>query len=343
MNPVSPDISLRALTDDDADKMSALLNHAFRASPYSGAYTPERTHNHLLQDIPITVVPMAWHSYTLIGAWRAGELVGLIDAATGIPPTEQQTVNPSENATLPVVADNDSLAGLLRMLILPAREDLLDTVAQNLFQQAEIFWRDAGVTQVFAFRLGTGYPLFQAGAGVLPGAWSEHFRLLTTNGYQLEQRHRALVRSADEFVEEVYPTASISLVSQAMSDGWEIILYHRRIQRIAYMRIFSDYLIPNILTPNAQPSPEPNLTDAQSIHSEGIPIAAIVQLHVSSEWRGNDLGKLLVRRALNDANHRGIREVLVYLSQNQYVAWSLLTKQGFQELGYNGYSFVKLL
>lgn len=338
MIPVSPDITLRPLRDDDADKIAHLLNRAIMEAPYSGIYTAEIVRAQLRREMPDTIAQVKWHRTLRIGAWRAGKLIGLLDAGTGIPPDEENEPALVENRVIPNELDDRPFYGLLRMLILPEREDLLDGVAHQLLQRAETFWQEAGVEKAYAFKVGVGYRLFQAGSGVLPGTWSEQFRLLTSNGYQLEQRYRALVRSVDRFVEEVFPTANISLASHILDDGWETILYHRRIQRIAYMRVFTADLVSNGQL-HMQSQGDEDLLSQGDIMT----VAVMTQLHISSEWRENDLGRLLVRRLINDAYHRGFQEVVVYLSQSQHVAWSLLVQQGFQELSYNGYSFVKTL
>lgn len=333
MIPLAPEISIRTLTQPDASALAPLLNRTLNRAPFSMEYNPTTLVAHLMDEVPFSVGAVVWHTYLLIGAWRAGELIGFMDAATGIPPAEKLNVDIRENRSISPGVDIEANSGLLRMFILPEREALVATVAAQLFQRAEEFWLNARVQDVYAFKMGTGYPFFQAGAGVLPGDWSDHFRFLTEHGYRLEQRYRVLRLTLTNYCEEIYPDVGISLAMKSLPCGWEAILYHRRIQRIGYMRIFGETLFPEAKAADGSASTEP----------AAVPIATIAELYVNAEWRGKGLGKLLMRRAINDAYHRGFQSIIVYLNQSQHVAWSMFTQQGFQELSFNGYSFVKTL
>jgi GNAT superfamily N-acetyltransferase len=69
-----------------------------------------------------------------------------------------------------------------------------------------------------------------------------------------------------------------------------------------------------------------------------LPIARVVDLTVDPGWRHRDIGKWLLRRAINDATHQGDVQMIVHLSQHRHAALNLLIQQGFQELNYRGYS-----
>jgi GNAT superfamily N-acetyltransferase len=69
-----------------------------------------------------------------------------------------------------------------------------------------------------------------------------------------------------------------------------------------------------------------------------MPVARLVDLYVDPNWRLKDIGKWLLRRAINDATHQGDVQMIVHLAQQHHAALNLLVQQGFQELNYRGYT-----
>lgn len=153
--PVIPDIQVRILERDDASALEEFLNPLLLQLPYSRGFDSQTIIEQVLQPEPDTVYSVRWQQHRPLGAWRAGQLVGFIDAAIGFD---------RDNLTRP---DYEPLA-ILRFLALPERKDLIEPVANKLLCEAERFWQMANVQEICAFHLSTGYPAFQAGAGILP-------------------------------------------------------------------------------------------------------------------------------------------------------------------------------
>lgn len=348
MIPIAPEISTRIINPADTDFLADLLVESARSIPYSRPYDGNELRRYLFDG---SKSEDDSESRICMGAWRAGRMIGYIDASVGNLDSEFEffaAINPVANITLPGAQDQYlPPSGLLRLLILPEEPDMAEEVAHHLIEQAEQFWQGAGVKSVRAFRLGSGYPHLQAGAGILPGDWSNHFRLLTVAGYKLEQRYRTLMKPLSDYMVEIYPQLSISLETRELENGWESALYHRRLHRIGVVRLVGAELIPGWTEEDTVPKSGEQMQQSPShanvAKDQAVPVATISNLQIDTEWRGQDLGKLLLRRAINDARHRGYRQMLVYLRQPQHVGWSLLTQQGFEELSFRGYSFLKAL
>ncbi len=192
MIPIKPELSTRPLRQVDHPAAAQLVSHVMGRAPYSLALDTERFEREVTAPEPPTVYPVRWQRHLQIGAWRAGQLVGLIDLAAGLD---------SDSLDLP---DYQPI-GLIRFLALPEREELVNDVSHLLFERANQFWKAAGVGYVKAFHISTGYPSFQAGAGVLPGDWDEHVRVLTTAGFQFQRRYYCLHRALSTPLEESVP------------------------------------------------------------------------------------------------------------------------------------------
>lgn len=285
-----------------------LLNGALEKAIYSIPFTHESLQAQVFGDSPPSVYPVRWQRHRRIGAWRARQLVGFLDAAVGLD---------TDNAEIP---DYQPL-GLIRFLLLPQRADLIDDVAHGLLDAALQFWRGAGVGVVKAFHLSTGYPNFQIGAGFLPGDWADHVRVLTADGYRLVDRSYCLRRSLRQPVEEVTPLAGLSLVLRGQRQDRVYELF-RRSDRIGSARVIA--MLPDAAEPIVQ-------------------ISRLVNLYVDSQWRGQDIGKWLLRRLINDLTIQGCGQMVAFLDYSQHVAINLLNQQGFEELSYRGYSLEKVL
>jgi ribosomal protein S18 acetylase RimI-like enzyme len=309
MIPVGPTISIRSLSEADSTHLASLIGEAIGSTPYSTSMDEEAVRREIFVPNPPTVYPIRWQRHLHLGAWRAGQLVGFVDAAVGL--------------------DRDSLDlpdyhphGLIRFLALPQRADLIDEVVDALFARLQVFWRNAGVGYVKAFHISTGYPSFQAGAGLLPGDWPEHFRVLTMSGFKLYERYYCLYRVLDHTIEEVVPLAQLSMVQRQLDAEREYNIYYRRTDWIGRARV---------VRVKAQ-------TDSGPLY-----IAYMTDLQIEEGWRRQSLGRLLLRRLINDATLQGYHQMVVHLAHQQYMAQNLLVQHGFQELNYRGYSLDKAL
>lgn len=335
MIPFSPDIIVREVHSSDSAALAHLLNHATSSIDHCRAYDAESVQSDILHDtIREPDDAKEWQSRECVGAWQAGKLIGFLESAVCNAIEDSPTVGLQVAGVLP---QQPSLAanycGLIRTLILPNDPELATIVKRILLDPLEERWRDGGIQSLYAFAPNTGYPYIQAGIGTLPAQWREHFRLLTESGYQLGQRYRAMKRPLDDFVEEIYPTIAASIETRDTATGWECHLYHRRINHIGTIRATGISLDPEPMPANTPRTQSEKLT----------PLAIVNELHIDSEWQGQNLGKFLLRRAINDGRHRGYKEMLMYLRQDYHRGWSLLAQQGFQELDYRGYTFQKNL
>lgn len=330
MIPVPPDITTRRIEAEDVEALQEFLNGCIHALPYSAPFSIQAVNQQIFVRNPSSMYPVRWQNHYRFCAWRAGKIVGFADAATGLD---------SGNLDRP---DHQPI-GLLRFLALPiGRADLVDAVAAALLQAAEKFWLDMGTRYIRAFDLSTGYPNVQGGAGMLPGEWSEHFRLMTVANYTLVHRYQAFARQLDDLIEESYPSEElISLQPRGSTTSRQYQIFHRRTEQIGSASIVGAVLenAATIDQPDGQ-----NLAAKSTVESSlPVRVAVLTSIHVESKWRSKDLGRLMLRRAINDAIMLGYKQMLVYLPQGQNVAWGLLVRHGFKELDYRGYVFEKTL
>lgn len=308
MMPVTPDLIVRPLAQQDAPALQTLLNPLLVAEDYSHPMNVEAVLAQILRHHPHTTFSTRLQQNQCLGAWRARQLVGAIDVAVGF-----------DNETLDLP---DYLpTGLLRFLILPERTDLIDEVASVLLDRAEEFWRGAGVGHVKAFHISTGYPFFQAGAGILPGDWDEHVRILTGHGFQFTDRYYRVRRVLDEPVEEYVSFAEVSLVYRGTIDDRRYEIY-RRSERLGSARLVGVTLADD---------------------GDEYEIGLVASLFVDPHWRQRDFGKWLLSRMINDGVLQRYRELVAYVSMGQGPAMNLFTQLGFEEQHYRGYVLEKTL
>ena len=326
MIPFEPTLAVRELTLDDAPALMALLNPTLVRNPYSTSFDLNAIEAQIFDPGPHTIYATRWQQQRRLGSWRAGELLGFLDCAIGFD---------SEHLDLP---DYEPL-GLIRFMALPERRDLIDPVVGELLNAAENFWRMAGITRVRAFHISTGYPVFQAGAGVLPGDWRDHFRLFTENGYTMVQRYQAMTRALTEPIEETTPIRDLSLTLRGDLNDRIYEMYHRRVDKVGSARL-SSAVVNEIVSPTA-----PSAIDAleKTVAERRVPVAHLTDLRIEPEWRGRDIGKLLLRRIINDATIQAFEQLLVYLPQGSNIGWSLFAQQGFADTHYRGYTLEKSL
>ncbi len=309
MIPVMPSLSVRPMDESDAPDLVTLLGGLIAGAPYSSTVDESVLHRQVLAADPPTLFPIRFQQHLHLGVWRAGQLVGFLDTAVGLD---------SDNLDLP---DYQPL-GLIRFLALPARQDLVDDVANALFDAAQDFWQKTGIGFVKAFHISTGYPCFQAGAGVLPGDWAEHVRVLTTAGFRFSERFYCLYRALNEPVEEVIPIADLSLVYRGERVDRSYHIYYRRTDWVGSGRVVG-----------------------VAAHKQGEPlsIAYLANLAIEPRWRQQNIGTWLLRRLINDATVQGYAQMVTHIAHRHNAAVNLLTQQGFLELNYRGYTLDKVL
>ncbi len=335
MQPITPDITTREIAMSDAPALATLLNKATSDLMYCRAYDAESVRADILNESNILPEVYAeWHSRLCIGAWQAGTLIGFVDTAVVRIAEGTIAVGSVNTGMLPQQSSPyDRYCGLIRSLILPKNPDLATDVQRLLLEPIEERWQTGGLERIDAFIPSLGYRRIQAGSGILPGEWREHFRLLTASGFQLEHRYRVMCLELEEFVEEVYPLISISLETHETEQGWTSRLYHRRVSPIGTITMIGGNLSPHS-TQNEKP---------RHANDELIPVATIHSLQVDDEWKESNLERLLLRRAINDCRHQNYQQMLMYLRHDRHEEWSLLAQHRFQELDYRGYTFQKHL
>lgn len=309
MLPFAPSLLVRPLAPEEWEPAGVAVNQLLLSAPYSAAMDEATLRQQLFGEAPPTLLPTSWQRRQLLSAWRAGELVAVLDAGAG--------------------SDSDNLrtgdmqpVGLLRCLVLPERKDLLNPAAAALLAAAAAFWRSCGVGFVKAYHFSTGYPTMQAGAGLLPGEWSDQVRLLTEDGFRFADRYYLLVRRLDLLLEETVPQGGLSLAMRGPVDDRRYQVFFRRTELIAESRLL-----------------QRPLQSADTIQ----PFGYIAYWNVDERWRNQKLGRWLLRRMINDATQQGLKELAVHLQPHEAAAMNLLAQHGFIELNYRGYSFEKEL
>jgi GNAT superfamily N-acetyltransferase len=304
MNAGAPLITVQPLDNTSGGTLARLIGPRIAAAPYSSIVNAEQMRREILSEPPPSHYPVRWQHHRRLGAWRAGQLVGFLDAAVGLD---------SESADVPDYHPN----GLIRFLALPDRREWVTPVAEALFDAAQRFWQETGVAYVKAFHISTGYPSFQAGAGILPSDWGDLIRVLTGVGFLFCTRYYCYARRLVEPLEEVVPFADLSLVYRGDWTNRRYEIYYRRVEMVAQARVVR-----------------------LSIQGDDglMPIARLVDLYVDPNWRLKDIGKWLLRRIINDATHQGDVQMIVHLAQQHHAALNLLIQQNFQELNYRGYT-----
>lgn len=309
MLPFAPSLAVRPFTPAEWEAAGTMINRLVLHAPYSAALDETALHEQLFGEAPPTVWPVRWQRRQLLGAWRTGELIGLLDAAAGL-----DSESPQQPDYHPI--------GLLRFLALPERKDLANSAAAALLAAATDFWRSCGAGFVKAYHLSTGYPSFQAGAGLLPGDWADQVRLLTEHGFRFVERYYLLSRTSGPLLEETVPQGGLSLAFRGGVEDRRYQVFFRRTELIAEARLLQRHM--------------QGETGLQ-------PFGYIAQWHVDERWRNQKIGRWLLRRMVNDASQQGVGELVVHLQLQGAAAMNLLAQHGFIELNYRGYSFEKEL
>jgi hypothetical protein len=307
MMPFAPGLTVRPLAAEEGEAAAALVNQQLLRAPFSAPMDSAAVAEQLLGQSPPTMLPVRWQQHQLLGAWRAGDLLGVADIAAGL--------------------DSDSLdepdyrpLGLLRFLVLPPRTDLVAEAADALFAAAHQFWRTCGVGYVKAYHISTGYPCFQAGAGMLPGDWADQVRVLTERQFRFTKRYYLLTRPLDHMIEETVPQGGLSLAFRGDAADRRYQVFFRRTELIGEARM---------------------LQRCMQADTGLVPFSYIAYWHVDDRWHNQKVGRWLLRRMINDSTQLGVAEIAVHLPLYQSAAINLLAQHGFQELSYRGYSFEK--
>jgi GNAT superfamily N-acetyltransferase len=338
MIPVlSPSLLIRPLRIDETPLVGHAINSLLRNTPYSTPMEETELKDQLLHSQPPTLYQARWQRHLRLCAWRAGELEGFLDAATGF---DQESLDLPEYRPI----------GLLRFLVLPGKPELLQEVTTALLSAAEDFWRGAGIGYVKAFHMSTGYPSFQAGLGVLPSDWTAHIRVLTGADFRFCERFYCLRRALDQPLEEVTPLAQLSVVQRGKLNDRHYQVYRQTewiaAARITNLILTSTHLREQMRTGQAyaQMRAGEAYTEMRASEEERtVRVANLVDLRVAPEWRQKDIGKWLLRRVINDAIMQGYHQMLVHVPHRAHVAFNLFNQIGFQEENYRGYTLEKAL
>ena len=306
--PFAPELQIRPLQAEHHLALAgALVNHMMQRAPYSATMGDDALRLQLFDPQPPTLFPVRWQARQLLGAWRAGELLGLTDVGAGL--------EIMDNAAAQAV-------GLLRFMVLPERKELVAATAHDLLAAADHFWQSCRVGMVRAFSYFGGYPAMQAGAGLLPGDWSDQVQVLTANGYHFEERYYCLARPAGALLEEAVPQTALSLAFRGDDQDRRYQAFFRRTELIGEARL------------------------VQVVVAAGATMRTVGYLAewaVDARWHNQKVGRWLLRRIINDATQRGFAEVVVHVQLNRAPALNLLAQHGFIELNYRGYTFGKAL
>lgn len=306
MIPVLPALTVRTFEDQESEALVKLMNRQLQRALYSHSFEESV----LIQQLrhPSPCFEARWLKMHPLCAWRAGELIGFLDVATGFD---------EDHMDLP----DHQPCGMVRFAALAEREDLHSDTMRALFRAAETFWREQKASRVIAFARSIGYPQFQGGLGILPGDWSEIIRELTGNGYTFAQRFYLLQRALGHLVEEDVPQADLRLEYRRIHHEVRYHIYHRLVEHIAMARVID---VPN-----------PVSSAKQTLH--------LLDIAVNDAWRNRNIGKWLLRRIINDATLAGYREIIAFPTSRQAEALILFGQQGFIEQNYRGYSLEKEL
>jgi ribosomal protein S18 acetylase RimI-like enzyme len=302
-------LAVRPLEPADTPHLRSLLADTFLSAPYSKVMDGPAILRQILQHKPLVVHPVHWQHQVQLGAWLRDRLLGFVDISAGF------------DGSHPAGTDDALPVGLLRYLHLPGHSQAAEDVAAVLLKEAEWYWRKAGMQQVLAFAHGTGYPDFQVGVGLLPGNWDRQFRALTQAGYRLQDRYYCMRRPVQQPVMEVLPRAGLTFAQETV-DGEQHYQMFDGIEQVAFARILSIQV---------------------SVPADANPVAYLANLEVAPEWRGQSIGRWLLRRILNDVSLLRYREIALHVNHVAHTAISLFSQHGFTELNYRGYVFEKQL
>lgn len=305
MIPVLPALTVRPFESEDSETLLALVNAQLQRSSYSATFEPAVWVEHLHH--PQSCFAARWQQVRPLCAWRAGELVGFLEAATGFN---------SQNLTLP---DHQPM-GFLRFIALTARADIQNEILFVLLRAAEQFWLEQKAYQINAFAYNMGYPQFQGGMGALPGDWDAIVRALTSSGFAFSQRYYLLQRTLRFLLEEDVPMADLRLEYHRNRGELRYNVYRRLVEQVASARVI-------------------DITQAK----DSTRTLHLLELSVNEAWRNHNIGKWLLRRIINDATMATFSEIIAFPASNQSVALALLGQQGFVEQNYRGYTLQKEL
>lgn len=310
MLPFAPTLFVRPLTPADSEAATPIVNRLLARSIYSRTLTPAEVQALFFDAATPSLYPVRWQQRTTLALLRVGELIGLLDAATGL--------------------DSDSLdqpdyqpLGLLRWLALPEDTDNAHVAMTHLLTAAEAFWRQHHVGRIKAFHPSTGYPAWQAGSGLLPADWTVVAQLLTGHEFRYAERYYCFARPLrNDWFEEEAPHSTLTLVIRGANHDRHYQLFFRRTELIAEARVVQ-------------------CVAEQDGHT--FPLAHIVHWEVEKRWRNQNIGRWLLRRMVNDAMQQSLAQLIVFVRMHQAAAINLLAQHGFIEQAFRGYVMEKEL
>lgn len=308
--PFAPAIVVRELTPDEIESARYLINLTCSGSIYSRPMTSAEAADQLLNETPPTLLPVRWRNHTVLIAVRAGESVGLLDAAVGLDSESQQR-------------PDFQPFGLLRFFALPADETLREEVGRCLMTAAYAYWWGHGVAVVKAYHPSTGYPTWQGGFGLLPSDWTDQLRLLIDEDFfYVDRVYCFFCTLRQELLEESVPQSGLTLVFRGTSEDRRYQVFFRRTELIGEARVVQCLV---------------------EMEGRSLRIAHLVHWEVDPPWHNHHIGRWMLRRILNDAVQQSLDQVIAFVRIRQAAAINLLAQHGFVEHPYRGYVLEKTL
>ncbi|HHY58659.1 MAG TPA: GNAT family N-acetyltransferase [Chloroflexi bacterium] len=310
MLPFTPTLFVRPLTPADIEAVTPTVNRLLAKSIYSRMLTVPEVQALFFGTAAPDLYPVRWQQRTTLALLRVGDLIGLLDAAVGLD---------SDSLDLP---DYQPL-GLLRWLALPEEVSAVPEAMTRLLTAAESFWRRHRVGRIKAFHPSTGYPVWQAGIGLLPADWTETVQALAAHEFRYVERYYCFACPLrNELFEEEAPHSALTLVMRGANQDRRYQIFFRRTELIADARVVQCVVE----------------QDGQTF-----PLAHIVHWEVEERWRNQNIGRWLLRRMVNDAVQQSLAQMIVFVRMQQAAAINLLAQHGFVEQAFRGYVMEKEL
>src|SRR5690606_42042880 len=80
---ITPSVAIHPLTPEQSPDLVKLLAESWNEQPYSTPLDGPRVLAEIFADPPSSIYPVRWQRQHLLGAWRAGQLIGFLHLAAG--------------------------------------------------------------------------------------------------------------------------------------------------------------------------------------------------------------------------------------------------------------------
>ncbi len=296
-------IEVTPLRHRDLAAVAELFNQAHAALPYAWTLDPQSFRDLVLlndggPEAILAVSPEGW-----LVARHGEHTSGFAHCTFG-----RLTTEPAEQRR-----------GFLRSLFVHPKAPAGTTAA--LLAAADAYFAAQGLAKVAAFDIGTGYPCYLAGRGVLDSRHMDVMVALGAAGYRISERWQLYECVFSGHQPERHPKVPRLLLKleEPDPDGFTLEVTNR-----------------------ADPvaSLECRFLGAVSAGT-GVPTASLRRLTVISEYRRMGVGSWLLLRCLNELSTRGFRRLAVAINHQDEAAQSLMLRMGFDELALSGYSYAR--